>query len=82
MLTVPQAAQRSRRTPETIRRWIRAGRLRATKVGTQHVIEEQDLLALIDEPPPVEIPAAWTVDQVGRQQPDWEAIVRESRDAH
>jgi excisionase family DNA binding protein len=45
MLTVPQAARRVGRNPETIRRWIRAGRLPARKVGTQHVIEEQDLAA-------------------------------------
>lgn len=43
MLTVPQAAERTGRNPETIRRWIRAGRLRSTKVGTQHLIEERDL---------------------------------------
>jgi len=43
MLTVPQAARRAKRDPETLRRWIRSGRLRATKVGTQHLIEEDDL---------------------------------------
>ncbi len=43
MLTVPEAARRARRHPETIRRWIREGRLRAHKVGTQHVIEADDL---------------------------------------
>ena len=43
MLTVPEAARRVGRNPETIRRWIRAGRLRATKLGTQHLIEETDL---------------------------------------
>jgi hypothetical protein len=40
-LTVPQAARRTGRNPETIRRWIREG-----KVGTQHVIEERDLQAI------------------------------------
>src|SRR3954463_12465880 len=43
MITVPQAARRTGRDPETIRRWIRAGRLRSTKVGTQHMIDEGDL---------------------------------------
>lgn len=46
MLTVPQAAKRTRRHPETIRRWIREGKLRARKIGTQHVIEEADLDSL------------------------------------
>jgi len=43
MLTVPEAARRTKRDPETVRRWIRSGRLRATKVGTQHMIDEADL---------------------------------------
>jgi excisionase family DNA binding protein len=42
-LTVPEAARRVGRNPETIRRWIREGKLRAHKVGTQHVIDEDDL---------------------------------------
>jgi excisionase family DNA binding protein len=44
MLTVPEAARRVNRDPETVRRWIRSGKLRARKIGTQHVIEEDDLL--------------------------------------
>lgn len=48
MLTVPQAARRTHRNPETIRRWIREGKLSARKVGTQHVIEESDLDGLLD----------------------------------
>jgi excisionase family DNA binding protein len=47
MLTVPEAAQRANRDPETIRRWIRAGKLSARKVGTQHVISEDDLSGVI-----------------------------------
>ncbi len=46
MLTVPEAAERTRRNPETIRRWIRSGRLAARKVGTQHLIDEEVLAAL------------------------------------
>ncbi len=50
MLTVPEAARRARRHPETIRRWIREGRLRAHKVGTQHVIQLTDLLEATGAP--------------------------------
>jgi excisionase family DNA binding protein len=49
MLTVPEAARRANRDPETVRRWIRAGKLPARKVGTQHVIDEDDLAATISE---------------------------------
>ncbi|TMD98004.1 MAG: helix-turn-helix domain-containing protein [Chloroflexi bacterium] len=44
MLTVPEAARRAKRDPETVRRWIRSGRLRSTRVGTQHLIDEDDLI--------------------------------------
>ena len=43
MLTVPEVARLVHRNPETIRRWIREGKLPASKVGTQHVIAEADL---------------------------------------
>lgn len=42
-LTVPEAARRAGRNPETIRRWIWQGRLRATKIGNQHFVEPADL---------------------------------------
>lgn len=82
MLTVPEAARRVRRNPETVRRWIRAGKLRSQKVGTQHVIEERDLDALVDEPEPIEIPEAWRTFDDGTPQPDWERLIREDRDSH
>jgi uncharacterized protein len=47
-LTVPEAARRVGRNPETIRRWIRAGKLPSHKVGTQHVIDEDDLAGAVD----------------------------------
>lgn len=43
MLTVAQAAKRAGRNPETVRRWIREGKLTAWKVGSQHVIDVDDL---------------------------------------
>lgn len=55
MLTVPEAARLARRNPETIRRWIREGKLAATKVGTQHVIDEVEFarVAGVGTPGPV-----------------------------
>ena len=46
-LTVPEAARRVGRNPETIRRWIRAGKLPSRKVGTQHLIDEDDLACAV-----------------------------------
>ena len=58
MLTVPEAARRVGRDPETIRRWIRSGKLRARKVGTQHVIEETDIEAMLEKPRSLPLPAS------------------------
>ena len=78
MLTVPEAARRVGRNPETIRRWIRGGKLRARKIGTQHVIEERDLDA-IAEPEALPLPAEWTTFESGAPQPDWVAAIARSR---
>lgn len=79
MLTVPQAARRAGRDPETIRRWIRAGKLRARKVGTQHVIEDADLEAVLSFPQSLPLPAAWRRSAAGRPAPDWVAAIHRSR---
>lgn len=42
-LTISQAAERARRSYETIRRNIAAGKLRSTRVGRQHLISEDVL---------------------------------------
>jgi excisionase family DNA binding protein len=82
-LTVPEAARRIGRNPETIRRWIREGKLPSHKVGTQHMIEEQDLHAVTaphqDRLP---LPAAWRTTFWGEPMPDWVAIVRTQREEH
>jgi excisionase family DNA binding protein len=81
MLTVPEAARRTGKDPETIRRWIRSGKIRARKVGTQHIIEERDLDELVsDESLPV--PPRWRRFDSGRAQPDWTAAVGASRRGH
>lgn len=78
MVTVPEAARRVRCNPETVRRWIRSGRLRSRRVGTQHLIDESDLLALV----PVSgrsLPAAWRRTATGEPMPDVVHAVRRSR---
>ncbi len=81
LLTVPQAAKRTGRNPETIRRWIRAGKLRASKVGTQHVIEERDLEAF--EPAEMlPLPKGFQKTASGEPMPNVVAWIRESRAGH
>ena len=81
MITVPEAAKRAGRDPETIRRWIRTGRLRARKIGTQHVIEEADLEPLL-EADVVPLPAPWGQTLTGEAVPDVVHAVRRSRLGH
>ena len=85
MLTVPEAARRAGRNPETIRRWIREGKLRARKVGTQHVLEEADLAAVLQGSASggsMPLPEHWKRGFWGGPMPDWAAIVREQRSEH
>jgi excisionase family DNA binding protein len=78
MLTVPEAATRAARDPETIRRWIRSGKLKAYKVGTQHVIEENDLDQVL-QIGGLPVPDRWRRFDSGHPQPDWAAALARSR---
>ena len=83
MLTVPEAAKRVGRDPETVRRWIRAGKLRSQRIGTQHLIDEDDLAELeVDDIVP--LPRAWKDAQTWTGEPpiDWGKAVRRSRESH
>ena len=83
MLTVPEAARRAGRNPETIRRWIREGKLPARKVGTQHVLEEEDLDAYLEETSDrLPLPPEWQRTFWGGRMPDFTRIIRQQRDNH
>jgi excisionase family DNA binding protein len=81
MLTVPEAARRAGRNPETIRRWIRSGKLRSRKVGTQHLIDEADLADAAEPASSVPLPEDWRTASTGEPMPDWVALLREVRAA-
>lgn len=83
MITVPEAARRAGKDPETIRRWIRSGRLPATKVGTQHVVEAADLELILDQEE-LPVPSDWGWDLLpdGRPTPSVVAIIRRQRAGH
>lgn len=80
MVTVPEAARRAGRNPETIRRWIRSGRLRSERVGTQHLVSTEELEGLVDDRP-LDLPPSWRAADHGAM-PEWEHLVRDSRQSH
>jgi excisionase family DNA binding protein len=84
-MIVAEAARRAGRSPETIRRWIREGKLRASKVGTQHVIEEADLEQMLEKPRDemlLPAPAVWQRTFWGAPMPNVVTALRRSREGH
>jgi excisionase family DNA binding protein len=82
LLTVPEAARRLRKNPETIRRWIREGKLASEKVGTQHLVGEDDLARVADAPEMLPLPPAWRRTASGLQMPNVVAALQRSRGGH
>lgn len=82
MLTVPEAARRVHRNPETVRRWLREGKLRGRRVGTQYLVEEADLDTVTAADGSTALPEWMRLRPDGRQQPDWARLVRDGRRAH
>ena len=77
MLTVPEAARRAQRNPETIRRWIRDGRLAAQRIGTQYLVEEAAVDALAGGD--AFAPSRLDVTLTGEPMPDTVAALHRSR---
>lgn len=81
MITVPEAAKRVHREPETIRRWIRSGRLRSQQVGTQYIIDERDLLELVGSDT-LPLPESWLTMANGEPMPNVVDWISRSRRGH
>ena len=82
-MTVPEAARRIGRNPETIRRWIREGKLRSSKVGTQHTIEEADLEAMLEVAGDrLPLPKGWGRTVTGEPMPNVVEWIRRTRAGH
>ncbi|MGH9490498.1 MAG: helix-turn-helix domain-containing protein [Terriglobales bacterium] len=79
-LTLPEAARKMNRDPETLRRWIRGGRLRARKVGTQYLIEEAELP--LPARSTVPLPGWLRRTAAGTPMPDVVAMIRRQRRGH
>lgn len=77
MLTVEEAAREVGKDPETVRRWIRGGKLVARKVGLQYMIDEADLPVSASTQPP--LPKAWTETITGEPMPDVVEAIRSGR---
>lgn len=79
-VTVPQAAGLSGRDPETIRRWIRAGKLKAERVGTQYLIDYDDLAGMWTDR--LALPDGWKKTRTGEPMPNVVELIRRDRESH
>ncbi len=82
-MTVPELARRLDRNPGTVRRWIREGKLHLHKVGTQHLVSEEDVARLVaPDAEMLSLPEAWQRTESGALKPNVVAAVRRSRRDH
>jgi excisionase family DNA binding protein len=78
MLTISQAATLAGVTEETVRRWVRSGRLPAHRDGPRILVAAEDVSG-VAVPAMLPLPAAWAQTSWGEPQPDWVALLRRSR---
>jgi excisionase family DNA binding protein len=78
VLTISQAAVLAGVGEETVRRWVRAGRLPARRDGPRLLVAPEDVQRLAPTGV-LPLPAAWEHTSAGEPQPDWVALVRRSR---
>ncbi len=78
MLTIAQAAARTGRGQETVRRWVRQGRLAAHRADGRLYVHPDELEALVARPA-LDPPPGWARTSWDARQPDWVAELRRHR---
>jgi excisionase family DNA binding protein len=78
VLTVSEASALTGRDPETIRRWVRQGRLSARRDGPRLLLDASEVEALL-VPDTLPVPEAWRRTATG-EQPRWVAYLRRTRE--
>jgi len=79
VLTVPEAAALAGCGEETVRRWVRSGRLPSRRDGPRLLVAREDVQALL-APASLPLPAAWRRTATGAAQPPWVSYLRRSRE--
>jgi excisionase family DNA binding protein len=80
VITVSEAASGVGRTPETVRRWIRNGRLPASRDRGRLLLDVGDVDTVRDELyPMLPLPKEWQRLEDGTPAPNWVAAVALSR---
>ena len=73
-------SERVGRNPETVRRWVRQGRVASQLVDGRRVIDDRDVRRLEDELHPMaQLPDEWRTGDDGTPAPNWVAALHRSR---
>jgi len=79
VISVSEASRRTGKGEETIRRWVRSGRLPARHDGPRLLVAREDVDALA-APASLPLPRTWQATAAGAPQPPWVSYLRRSRD--
>jgi excisionase family DNA binding protein len=79
-MTVAEAATHLGQDRETVRNWIRSGRLRAQRIAGRYAIDLSALRAVEDELfPMAQVPDEWKLGDDGSPALNWVAALHRSR---
>jgi excisionase family DNA binding protein len=77
VITVSEAAALAGVSQETVRRWVRAGRLESRRDGPRLLLDREDVERLAS-PASLELPREWRTSWLGTP-PDWVAALQRTR---